>query len=74
MSIHVCQGVNRRYLVRTRNPYQKRYTMHGKPSRSFTAAVKRLAIAMIDQNWGEGNVAFVDDYYDPSICFEMRLP
>lgn len=74
MSIHICIGTNRRYLVRTRAPFGRRYLLHGEPCKNELQAIRRLAKIMGTTHATQGNVAMVADYYEPYIVLEMKKP
>lgn len=65
MGSAICGYVGKRYHVRVRRHGQKRYEIIGKPTRSFNAAVVRLAKTFAaTYDYKRGDVLMTADYYD----------
>lgn len=71
MSVHICTGTNKRYLARARHFGFQKYTLIGKPTKSYKVAVKRMATAFVDKGYKRADVLFLEDWYDPIVMCEL---
>ena len=68
-----CRGTNRAYIARVRMAGQRSWFLLGNKTTSKSAAVSRVAKAILKQgHWDYGDVALIADYYEPRTVFEMR--
>lgn len=70
----ICVGVGVRYHVLIRREWPRpRFETIGKPSRSYIAAIRRLAAEFAaDHSYVRGIVLMTAEYYDPVQVCEIR--
>lgn len=61
-----------RYVVRVRLPGYRHYEIVGKPTKSYRAALMRMANAFTDKRYKRGDVLLVADWYDPVVLTEIH--
>lgn len=72
-TVHINRPSSTRFIARAREPFQRRWTIIGKPSKESSTAIGRLARYMADHpRVKHGDVALTADWYDALIVFEMR--
>ena len=71
--IYICQGTNTRFQARARWAGYRHYDLIGKPSKSSTVAIMRMARAFAEHGYKRADVIMTADYYDPvHICELVR--
>ena len=71
MGSAICRGTNVRYLARARRYKAQMYTLLGGASRSRAVAWKRLGEAMMTNNYKQGDLLLLADYYDPVQLYKV---
>ncbi|MCR4341860.1 MAG: hypothetical protein NUW01_18445 [Gemmatimonadaceae bacterium] len=73
MSVTICGGVGKRYYVRMRLAGMRKFFGVGRPTRSYKAALRRMAEVFADSpNYDLGEVLMTAEYYDPVQVCEIR--
>lgn len=67
----ICSGTSTRYQARARCPGDQRWTLIGKPTRSYRVAVMRMAKEFARGGYKRADVIFWADYYDPERLCEL---
>ena len=70
--VHINRGTNRRFGVLVRRAGCRNYQLVGQMTQSRAAAIRRLALTMVDGQWKRGVVTFSSDHYDPTPIFWMN--
>ena len=69
----ICGGVGQRFQARVRWPRYRRWTLVGKPTKSYRVAVRRMATAFSDSSYMRADVIMWADYYEPvQLCELVR--
>lgn len=70
-AIHINRPSSTRFQARVRLRGRRRYKLVGNPSRSFHAALIRMAKEFSRTNYKRGDVLMTADYYEPSMVAEI---
>lgn len=71
MKLHVNRPSSTIYIARVRRSGCRRYTLLGKPTRSYRVALRRLVSAFEGGHYKRGDVLVAADYYDPTTVCEI---
>lgn len=73
MTVHICRGVNRRYLGMVRATGCRKWIVAGPERRSKRRAVNDVLDKMLNsRSWKRGSVLFTADYYEPIAVLEIN--
>lgn len=70
-TLHICRGVNRRYVTQVRQARYRRWTTVS-TSLSYKHAVLAMARTFAKGSYKRGRVLLTADYYDPVVIVEMH--
>ena len=69
--VHINRPSSTRFIARVRWPGCRKYTLLGKPTKSYPAAVARMAKAFASGSYKRGDVLVVADWYEPQQMCEL---
>lgn len=74
LRLNVCRGVNVKFYVQVRPFAVRKWEQVGRPTKSYRAAVKRMAKKLINSGYYvHGRVIMVADYYEPVTIGTMQV-
>lgn len=71
MSLHINRPSSTRFVARVRWPGFQRYTVLGKPTKSYAVALKRMVTAFASGNYKRVMEHLPADCYDPTVIAEI---
>ena len=69
-AVHICRGVNRRYVAQIRPTGCRRWITIGE-HKNKPRAIRRMAHSFAEGNYKRGRVLLTADYCEPEILVEM---
>ncbi|TAL38890.1 MAG: hypothetical protein EPN97_03335 [Alphaproteobacteria bacterium] len=73
MIIHINRPSSTRFIARVRSVGCRKYKLLGKPTKSYEAAVVRMARTFAKfHHYKRGDVLIVADYYEPQQLVEIK--